>query len=249
VTRPSASKQHVPPPGDRHWIAQGMRAGVRSQQGYVLWATFVGFGGLAHDASFPLGAALLSVILVWAIPAQVLLIGGYGAGTPAAAIALAVGLSSARLLPLVVSILPFLRSKRGSATQFVAAHFIAIGAWVEGMRLLPSLQAEARLPFFLGFAGTFVTGGLIATTAGFALAGFLPRPLALGLVFLTPISFLLALARNARDRVDVLSLIFGLALAPLFAVYGGTFDLLWTGLVGGTAAWLLHRFGKRRERK
>jgi hypothetical protein len=24
---------------------------------------------------------------------------------------------------------------------------------------------------------------------------------------------------------------------------------LWTGLVGGTAAWLLHRFGKRRERK
>ncbi len=111
------------------------------------------------------------------------------------------------------------------------------------------MKAEARIPFFFGFVGTFVTGGLIATTAGFALAGTLPRPLALGLVFLTPISFLLALARNARDRVDVLSLVFGLALAPLFAVYGGTLDLLWTGLVGGTAAWLIHRLGKRRGRK
>lgn len=240
--------EHAPPPGDRHWIAQGVRAGMRSQQGYVLWATFVGFGGLVHDANFPLGAALLSTILVWAIPAQVLLIEGYGAGTPAAVIALAVGLSSARLLPLVVSILPLLRSKRGITAQFFAAHFIAIGAWVEGMRLLPPLKAEARLPFFLGFAGTFVTGGLIATMAGFALAEFLPRPLALGLLFLTPISFLLALARNSRDMVDVLSLIFGLALAPLFAVYGGTLDLLWTGLAGGTAAWAIHRLRKRRRK-
>ncbi len=248
MIRPNPSKEHVPPPGDRHWIAQGMRAGIRSQQGYVLWATFVGFGGLVHDANFPLGAALLSTILIWAIPAQVLLIEGYGAGTPAAAIALAVGLSSARLLPLVVSILPFLRSKRGIAAQFFAAHFIAIGAWVEGMRLLPPLKAEARLPFFFGFVATFVTGGLIATIAGFALAGFLPRPLALGLLFLTPISFLLALARNSRDMVDVLSLIFGLALAPLFAVYGGTLDLLWTGLAGGTAAWAIHRLRKRRRK-
>ena len=28
--------EHAPPPGDRHWIAQGIRAGMRSQQGYVL---------------------------------------------------------------------------------------------------------------------------------------------------------------------------------------------------------------------
>jgi hypothetical protein len=74
VTRSSSSKGHAPPPGDRHWIGQGVRAGIRSQQGYVLWATFVGFGGLVHDANFPLGAALFSTILIWAIPAQVLLI-------------------------------------------------------------------------------------------------------------------------------------------------------------------------------
>jgi len=231
-----------------HWYLQGIRAGLTSPQAIVLWATFVGFGGLAHDVGFPLGATLLSTLMIWAIPAQVLLIAGYGAGTSAAGIALAVGLSSARLLPLVLSLLPYLRTKQSRiTTQLLAAHFVAVGAWVEGMRLLPPLKAEARVPFFFGFANTFVAGGLIWGTVGYALAGTLPRPLALGLLFLTPISFLLALSRNARDLVDALSLIFGLALAPIFAEFGGRFDLLWTGLVGGSAAWLVHRLRKRRR--
>ena len=54
-----------------------------------------------------------------------------------------------------------------------------------------------------------------------------------------------SLTRNARDLVDYLSLAFGLALAPVFAAYGGRLDLLWTGLVGGAAAWLVHRSRKK----
>jgi predicted branched-subunit amino acid permease len=234
--------------GHGHWYQAGVRAAMKSPQAIVLWASFVGVGGLAHDLAFPLGATLLSTVLIWAIPAQVLVIAGYGAGTSAAGIALAVGLSSARLLPLVLSILPYLRTKRTALiTQLGAAHFVAVGAWVEGMRLLPPLKAEGRTPFFFGFANTFVAGGMIWCAAGYALAGTLPRPLALGLLFLTPISFLLALSRNARDLVDALSLIFGLALAPVFAVYGGQLDLLWTGLAGGSAAWLVHRVRRRRR--
>lgn len=233
-------------PGDLHWYGQGLRAGVTSPQALVLWASFVGLGGLAHDLGFPLGATLLSTLLIWAIPAQLLVITGHAAGSAPAAIALAVGLSSARLLPLVVSLLPYLRTRHSRiSTQLLAAHFIAVGVWVENMRLLPPLKAEARVPFFFGFASMFVLGGLAWCTAGYALAGTLPRPLALGLLFLTPISFLLALTRNARDIVDALSLLFGLALAPLFAEYGGRLDLLWTGLAGGTAAWLIHRVHRR----
>ncbi|HXL68006.1 MAG TPA: branched-chain amino acid ABC transporter permease, partial [Xanthobacteraceae bacterium] len=74
----------------------------------------------------------------------------------------------------------------------------------------------------------------------------LPHALATGLLFLTPISFLLALTRNARDLVDDLSLAFGLALAPVMALYAGTLDLLWTGLVGGTAAYAAHRIWEKR---
>ena len=86
-----------------------------------------------------------------------------------------------------------------------------------------------------------------ATVLGFLLSGQLPRSLAIGLTFLTPISFLLALTRNSRDLVDYLSLAFGLALAPIFAEFSGRLDLLWTGLVGGAAAWLIHRLRKQKR--
>ena len=69
----------------------------------------------------------------------------------------------------------------------------------------------------------------------------MPQALANGLIFLTPISFLLQLMRNSRDLIDWLALGFGLLLAPIFAVIGGALDLLWVGLVGGGAAYAVRR--------
>ncbi|MCC6948247.1 MAG: AzlC family ABC transporter permease [Bradyrhizobiaceae bacterium] len=222
---------------------------MKSVQGVVLFASFVGFGGLIRDIGFPLGAAVLSTLLVWALPAQVLLAGGYAAGNAAPVIALAVGLSSVRLFPMAAAILPYLRSsRRGIGVQFLAAHFVAVTAWIEGMRRLPNVAVEGRLPFFFGLSATLVLSSMIATAMGFYLAGLLPRALAIGLLFLTPLSFLIQLSHNARDLVDRLALAFGLALAPLFAAIGGRLDLLWTGLVGGGAAWAVHRFMRRRRK-
>jgi predicted branched-subunit amino acid permease len=216
-------------------------------QGAVLFASFIGFGGLIRDIEFPLGAAVLSTLLIWALPAQVLLVGGYAAGNAMPVIALGVALSSVRLFPMVASILPYLRSaRRGTWVQFVAAHFVAVTAWIEGMRRLPKMPADDRLPFFFGLAGTLVASSVFSTTIGFYLAGTLPRALAVGLLFLTPLSFLIQLSHNARDLVDRLALLFGLLLAPLMAEIGGRLDLLWTGLLGGAAAWGIHRFVARR---
>jgi len=242
------------PAGDPHvsggrWALRGAWAAAKSVQGIVLFASFVGFGGLIQDVGFPLGAAILSTLLVWALPAQVLLVGGYAAGSAAPVIALAVGLSSVRLFPMAAAILPYLRSARqGIGIQFLAAHFVAVTAWIEGMRRLPGMAGEGRLPFFFGLSSTFVLMSMVATAVGFYLAGELPRALAIGLLFLTPLSFLIQLSHNARDFVDRLALAFGLLLAPLFAAYGGRLDLLWTGLVGGGAAWAVHWFLRRRRK-
>ncbi len=227
----------------RQWYARGLYAGVTSVQGFVLFASYIGFGGLCAGIGFPLGAAAFSTFLIAALPSQLLLVGGYVAGNGALVIALAVMLSAARLLPLVVSLLPYLRGRL--SVQLFAAHFAAVSVWAESRRHLPPLAPAARLPFYFGLVTVFNLGCVAATFIGFMLAGQLPRALAIGLTFLTPISFLLALTRNARDRVDYLSLVFGLALAPLFAAYGGQLDLLWTGLVGGAAAWLIHRGRKK----
>lgn len=225
-----------------------MFTAATSVQGIILLASFIGFGGLIRDVGFPLGAAVLSTLLVWALPAQVLLVGGYAAGTAAPVIALAVGLSSVRLFPMTASILPYLRGvRRGMGVQFIAAHFVAVTAWIEGMRHLPKLSQEARLPFFFGLAIPLVLASMVFTAIGYQLAGTLPRALAIGLLFLTPLSFLIQLSHNARDIVDRLALLFGLLLAPLMAEFGGRLDLLWTGLVGGAAAWGVHRYLKKRQ--
>ena len=231
--------------GGGHWYARGLFAGVTSVQGAVLFASYVGFGGLCAGVGFPTGAAIFSSFLVLALPSQLLLVGGYVAGNGAPVIALTVLLSAARLLPAVVTLLPYLRGRGRLFVQLFAAHFVAVSIWVEARRHLPPLPVEARLPFYFGMATIFNGGCVVATVIGFLLAGRLPQALAIGLTFLTPISFLLALTRNSRDLVDYLSLALGLALAPIFAAVGGRLDLLWTGLAGGAAAWAIHRLRKR----
>ena len=245
---PPTSLESEPPLSGAQWFLRGARAAATSVQGMVLFASMIGFGGLCRDIGFPVGAAMLSSVLIWALPAQVLVVGGYAAGNAAPVIALAVALSSVRLFPMTAALLPYLRApKVGIGTQLLAAHFIAVTAWIEGMRRLPGTPHQGRVPFFFGLGVVFISSATLATLLGFLLAGTLPRALAIGLLFLTPISFLIQLSHNARDLVDRLALAFGLVIAPFMAEIGGRLDLLWTGLLGGTAAWLVHRIVKRRQ--
>lgn len=239
----SGSQRSQPGLSTGRWYLRGLWAGVTSVQGLVLFASYIGFGGLCADIGVPLGAATFSTFLIAALPSQLLLVGGFASGDAPLVIALAVLLSAARLLPSVVTLLPYLRARFW--TQLFASHFIAVTVWVESRRLLPPLPTAGRLPFFFGLVSLFNVSCVMATVIGFLLAGQLPRSLAIGLTFLTPISFLLALTRNSKDLVDYLSLAFGLMLAPIFAQFGGRLDLLWIGLGGGTAAWLVHRLRKR----
>jgi hypothetical protein len=81
----------------------------------------------------------------------------------------------------------------------------------------------------------------IGTVIGFELAGSLPKMLTAGLLFLTPMSFLCSTTRNARLLVDRLALAFGLVLGPLLVWWQVGLDLLWTGVIGGSAAYVIYR--------
>ena len=83
------------------------------------------------------------------------------------------------------------------------------------------------------------------TALGFYLSTALALPFVAGLLFLTPIFFTLSLIAGARSRLDWSALVLGAALAPLFGFFvGKDFDLLLTGIVGCTVAYLIGR--KRR---
>jgi predicted branched-subunit amino acid permease len=220
----------------------GLRSALTSVFFLVLAGTYIGIGALAH--SFALGAwwFTLSTLLVWASPAQVILVSALGAGAAPFEIALAVSLSGIRLFPMVVALLPLLRGKDTRLRDLLLpAHLTSISMWVESLRLLPGVPHERRIAFCnglsIGYLGTACAFGLV----GYYLAAGLP-PLAAGtLLFLTPLSFLISTARNARMLVDRLALALGLAIGPLLVWYQVQLDLLWTGVIGGTAAYGLHK--------
>lgn len=239
----------APPAG---WLAPLRAGALVAARGPMLFLglTFLGIGGLAQQAEFGLGPVLLTTILIWAGPAQVIFIGSIMNGLSLPAIALSISLSSVRLLPMCVSLLPWLRPRRPTLWKSAfLVHQIAVTAWVESIRRLPDMPAPARLPWFIGFSQIILAGAIAATIAGYLLAVALPRALAAGLLFVTPVYFTLALVRNSRDAIDWSALAFGFVLAPLARVFlGPGFDLLFVGLVGGTVAWLFNRAMAARAR-
>jgi predicted branched-subunit amino acid permease len=228
----------------------GARVGVTSVFTFVIVFTYIGFGAMAHDYGFSVGWAMLSTALQWAGPAQVILVTGLGAGTSLVEIAVAVALSSVRLLPIVVALLPLVRPANARLWQLVLpAHFMAVSVWVETMRHVPGLPREHRLAFCNGFGITLIVIGTAATAAGYYLQSVLPAVFGAAAMFITPISFLTSTARNARLLLEKAALGLGLLIGPALALSQIEFDLLWTGIVGGTLAYGLHRLRGRGSTK
>jgi predicted branched-subunit amino acid permease len=224
----------------------GVGSALSSVLALVLFGTFIGIGAFAHDSGFTLGWVLASTVLVWAGPAQVILISTSHAGATLFESALAVTLSAIRLLPMVVSVLPMLRSpKTKMRNLLLSAHLVAVTVWVESFRLLPHVPRERRVLFINGLGCTLVVLSMIATTLGYGLAANLPPILAAAVLALTPLTFLLSTARNARQLVDKLALALGLALYPLVSMMQTGVDILISGLTAGTIAFGVHLWRKR----
>jgi predicted branched-subunit amino acid permease len=220
----------------------GIRAAWTSVFVLVLAGTYIGLGALAHD--FGLGAfwLMLSTMLVWASPAQVILISGLGTGAALFEVALAVTLSGIRLFPMVVALLPLVRNRQTRLRDLLMpTHFTSVSMWVESLRILPGLAPERRLAFCNGLSVGYMGAAVIFGLVGFYLAAGLPPLLAATLLFLTPVSFLMSTARNAITMMDKLALGFGLSLGGLLTVMHVEFDLMWAGIGGGTLAYAFHR--------
>jgi predicted branched-subunit amino acid permease len=227
-------------------FAQGLRAASRSIFLFVVFGTYVGIGALAHDVGFSLPFALGTTLLVWAAPNQVILISALGAGMAPLATALAVSLSGVRLLPMVVSLLPLIRTPAvRTRTLIVPAHFTSISVWVEALRLLPGVTRAHRIAFYNGLGVGLLVSASAGTAAGFYLSANLPALFAAALLFLTPASFLVSTYAASRRAVDRLALGLGLAVGGALALANVPLDLVWTGLVAGTLAWRGHRLWSR----
>jgi predicted branched-subunit amino acid permease len=226
----------------------GVRTAFTSVFGFVIAFTYIGFGALCHDYGLSMGWAMLSTALQWAGPAQVILVTGLGPGTALLETAVAVSLSSVRLFPIVVALIPVVRHERTRLWQLIVpVHFMAISVWIESMRAAPLLAREQRIPFCNGVGITLLSIGVIFTAVGYTIQALLPAIFAAGAMFMTPISFLVSAARNARLLLDKLALGLGLVLGPAFAYSKVEFDLLWAGVIAGSVAYGVHRVQRSRS--
>jgi predicted branched-subunit amino acid permease len=220
----------------------GFRAAWRSVMAYLLIGTYIGLAALAKDYGFSLWWVMASTVLVWAGPAQVILVSALGAGANPVDTALAVSVSSARLMPMVVSLLPLIKRKETTRRDLLLpTHLTAISMWIESLRLLPAVPRDSRLAFSNGLGVSFMTAAHVGTIIGFFLTTSLPPLLTAGLLFLTPMSFLISTTRNCRVLGDWLALALGLVLGPLLAWWQVGLDLLLTGVIGGSLAYGIQR--------
>ena len=232
--------QRLPQPATAAFL-DGVRTAWGSVFAYVLFGNYIGIGALSYEFGFSLGWMLLSTVLIWAAPAQVILISTLTTAT-LFEVGLAVALSSVRFLPMVVAVLPMLKNAGTRQRHLILpAHLTAISVWVEGMRLLPALPREQRCGFYNGLGIGLLSSAVIASAIGYYLAARLPPLFAVTLLFLTPLALLMSSSRNSRTLIDRLAFGFGLVVGPVLASQKIGLDLLWTGIIAGTAAYLVHR--------
>jgi predicted branched-subunit amino acid permease len=206
----------------------------------LLFAAGLGFGALARDGGFSIAHTAFITGGMFALPNQVVLVDQLARNETLLAVAIAVTLAALRLLPMTVTIVPLLKGgRRRPVLETLAVHFVAVTPWVEAQRRLPSVPFELRLATHLGLGLAFAGAMMSGTMVGHILAGSVPVTVSATLLFLTPVYFLLSLLATARVRMDLIAISIGCALAPVFYLLTPGFDLLATGLVGGTLAFLL----------
>lgn len=221
------------------------RAGFREAFGapaLVLAVGYIGFGSLAQSQGFSLLHATLSTLCIWALPGQLILVETSTLDTPAVVIVLAVAFSASRFLPMTVALMPLLRTPGvPNWRYYFAGHVLSMTSWAVAVRRFPEQPIEARLPFFIGFAVSIWLVSLIATLAGFVMAGSLPAPVRLAFIFANPLFFILVLTADLRDRMLAVALACGAVLGPLIHLVSPAWSVIGGGLAGGTAAFLLTR--------
>ena len=231
----------------RTWYLRGCGA-TFSVPGLILVSAFIGFASLAKGAGLTAAQSVFMTGVVWALPAHVVLVGAILAGASLPAVMFAVTLSSVRLMPMVVAIVPELRGSRTPRwVLYALSHFVAVTSWVVAMERLKHVPRDLRTSYYLGLGSTLVLGNMLVVAAFYLVADSLPPAVSAGLLLLTPMYFLASLWGSARERATHFAMVFGMVLGPAFHLFMPQFDLVAAGVLGGGAAYALHRFSASRR--
>jgi predicted branched-subunit amino acid permease len=234
-----AANPHVPT------VLKGLAA-APSAAAIVLSLSFFGFGAFARDLGLEAWQLVAMAVSTWALPSLVIFIVSMAAGAGPFAAAFAVAVSALRLLPMTIALMPYL-STEGLKRRwlFLATHFVAVTSYVEGLARLPAMAPERRTSWFIGFCAGVMALATTSGVVGYHVAGATPKPIAIGLVFMTPMYFICGMATTAASRHELLALALGFVLGPALMLVVPEFSLALAGAIGGTLAYALRRLTPR----
>jgi predicted branched-subunit amino acid permease len=229
---------------DRSAFMGGIRAGAKMPT-VMVTSAMLGFGSLARDSGLSLDVTIFLSVGLWGLPGQVAMAEMWAMGAPFLAIVVASSMGNMRFMPMALVTVPWFRGDgRRAWTRYLAAQLMSINIWTVFMRHGPDISVQQRYPYFMGVGVICLIGGTIGTVLGYSLAGTLPVAVTIALVFMNPAYFLFVFS-SVRQRNCIISVILGAFTGPLLHQVTPNWSVPLTGLLAGTAAFLLDRATNR----
>ncbi|KAA3632568.1 MAG: branched-chain amino acid ABC transporter permease [Proteobacteria bacterium] len=208
---------------------------------FILLTTMMGFGSLARVSGFAPEMATAATLLIWGLPGQLAMVDAASAGHGLFSAVMACSLANARFLPMVVSFLPTLGPGSARAGQLLGyAQLLSINSWAMCLKAFPGIHPAFRRFYYLAFALSILSAAIAGTLLGYHASGVMPDSMVLGFVFLSPLFFALVLS-SVSGLPGRLSLVFGCVVMVFANATVPDFDLVVSGVVGGSLGFVVGR--------
>jgi predicted branched-subunit amino acid permease len=227
-------------------------SGVRDGRGapaMVLFAGMVGFGAMGRTNGFDLWFTTATSFLMFALPGQIVMLEMILLGASSLTIALATSLTATRFVTMTATLFPMLHPRDRNKALYAKVHLLAMTAWAVSLREFATIEPKHRLSYFVGLGIVCWLISVPGTVVGFLIAGSVPMPITLGLIFINPLFFLLTFTEIKVSGYR-LAILFGCIAGPICYLIDRDTSLLTAGLVGGTLAyWIDRKWIRRYDRK
>ena len=227
-------------------------SGVRDARGapaMVLFAGMVGFGAMGRTNGFDLWFTTATSFLMFALPGQIVMLEMILVGASSLTIALATTLTATRFVTMTATLFPMLHERDRNKALYAKVHLLAMTAWAVSLKEFATIEPKHRLSYFVGLGILCWLISVPGTIVGFLIAGSVPMPITLGLIFINPLFFLLTFTEIKVSGYR-LAILLGSIAGPICYVLDRDTSLLTAGLIGGTLAyWIDRRWIRRYDRK
>ena len=199
----------------------------------ALGESFIAIGALLKNIGFNIQQSILSTVLTYALPGQLVMAESFFIGASLVNIFLAVWLVNARLYPMTVSLMPLLKEESQPRWKYyLSCHFLAVSSWLIMKDRIQTVDQKNRIDFWIGIGvGTWSTA-IIATIIGYLLSDYLSKDMVIGLAIVNPVYFACMMVGAMKSKSISVAVILGAILGQtLFLAYPE-----WSVLIGGTAA-------------